>query len=125
MPSPMPRPSSGRRLVPKMRMTMTKRRTISGKPRLNMTFPPGNLAARLGERLLDDTSLSHVHHPQGLVQAAAAIPLGVDQHLGIHRGSDRLLDRRAQTGLPESANLAGLDLDPRRLHGVQTHEPPV
>src|SRR5688572_26026883 len=54
MPSPRPRPSSGMRLVPKMRITMTRMRMISGKPRPNMAPPlrrPGRAA-----RPSDDTA---------------------------------------------------------------------
>src|SRR5258708_35224485 len=111
MPSPRPRPSSGILLVPKISTTMTKMRSISGKPRLNMTFPPGKLCRPTPGRLLvrecppgpgNDTAnasrsarragngLLHLQQAEGLVQATPTIAHGVDFDARVPRRRDRL-----------------------------------
>src|SRR5438445_4418086 len=123
MPSPMPFPSSGSRLVPKMSTKTMRMRTTSGKPKLNMTSLPGwaSPAAaprKLSHRYNDTPSSKGSEGVRARVEPAPLVAPRIDGGLGITRGADGGLDRPPHPLLLEPRHLPGRDLHPGPLSEV-------
>src|SRR5687768_7849056 len=116
MPSPMPRPSSGMRLAPKITMMMTRMRMISigpSDPNMRKTSRP--YADRTGRWPPESYSqaLCTSYHTQGFIQPPPPISLRVDHDVEVPGLPHRRQRGRAHGGVLEARQLGRGDLEPR------------